>query len=214
MQTVKIGYFTRNSEGRQHYVIFKRHLKSAMTTSHKVLEQTDQLLRTFDTNQSNNPSNINMPLHANKSKLNVEAEIDRIIKNGLFEDLSDIGDISTLSTIPKDSTSNAYLVAKADGILSGILIFERVMKTVDTHVKCEWLKTDGDYIKKGERIGNICGRSQSILIAERLALNILQRMSGIATQTHKMVQAMKAVKSRTILLDTRKTAPGLRIIGM
>lgn len=148
-----------------------------------------------------------------KSPLNSDAEIQRVIDDGLHEDLSNRGDLSTLSTIPSDAMSAAYLLAKADGIISGLIIAERVFSTVDSSIKCEWLKKDGDTVSKGDIIGNISGKSQSILTAERLALNLMQRMSGIATQTNRMVQQIKMIKtSTTKLLDTRKTVPGLRIM--
>lgn len=145
-------------------------------------------------------------------KISIENEIERIIQTGLKEDLSNLGDITTLSTIPPTNISNCYFLAKASGIISGIKIAEKVFQTIDNSIKFHWLKCDGDTIIKGEQIGLLTGNSQSILTGERLALNLMQRMSGIATQTNKMVTKIKKIKSNTILLDTRKTVPGLRII--
>ena len=155
---------------------------------------------------------MNKNILCNKA-LNPDDEIKRVIENGLKEDLSNRGDLSTLSTIPSTAISEGYLLAKADGIISGINIAVRVFKTVDASIQFKWFKKDGDKVKKGDIIGNINGKSQSILTAERLSLNLMQRMSGIATQTNKMVSKIKELKtSKTKLLDTRKTVPGLRII--
>ena len=148
------------------------------------------------------------------SKLNVENEISRIIQAGLSEDLSDRGDVTTLSTIPSNRVSHAYFLAKANGVISGSRIGQRVFETVDPTIKFNWYKNDGEYVRKGDRIGTMIGNSQSILTGERLALNIMQRMSGIATQTNSMVSILRKINSNTTLLDTRKTAPGLRVLGM
>ena len=145
-------------------------------------------------------------------KINIENEIDRVIQTGLNEDLSNLGDVSTLGCVPKNGISNCYFLAKASGIVSGINIVERVFHKVDPNIKFHWFKCNGDYVTYGDQIGILSGNSQSILTSERLALNIMQRMSGIATQTYKMVKILKSIDSKTKLLDTRKTCPGLRIL--
>lgn len=182
--------------------------------SSPALNLVEGLISYLDKNMSNEEEKAgsNKSILCNKP-LDPEEEIKRVIDNGLKEDLSNRGDVSTLSTIPSTAMSQAYLLAKADGVISGIKIAMRVFQTVDASIKFEWFKKDGDSVKKGDIIGNISGKSQSILTAERLSLNLMQRMSGIATQTNKMVSKINALKtSKTKLLDTRKTVPGLRII--
>eukprot|EP01084_Bolivina_argentea_P256290 431439_1 len=181
--------------------------------SSSALKLIEGLLTYLDENMSTEEKKSEYsPILCNKP-LNTNDEINRVIDNGLQEDLSNRGDLSTLSTIPSTAISSAYLLAKADGIISGISIAERVFWRVDKTIKFEWFKKDGDSVKKGDIIGNINGKSQSILTAERLSLNLMQRMSGIATQTNKMVCKIRELKtSKTKLLDTRKTVPGLRII--
>lgn len=156
------------------------------------------------------PSKKRIKLSTNELK--IEEEIDRIITSGFNEDLSNRGDITTLSTIPSNKISDGYFLAKANGVISGIEIATKAFQYFDPNIKFTWNKKDGDNVKKGDIIGTINGKAQSILTAERLALNIMQRMSGIATQTNKMVSIIKKNNSKTKLLDTRKTAPGLRIL--
>jgi nicotinate-nucleotide pyrophosphorylase (carboxylating) len=135
--------------------------------------------------------------------------LDKIIKNALEEDLA-WGDITTESTIPNNSISNARLIAKEAGVLCGIDVFERVMKTVDNSINIAKNFKDGDSVDKGCIIAIIQGPSKSILSAERVALNLIQRMSGISTATANIVAKISSTKTK--IADTRKTTPGLRML--
>lgn len=134
--------------------------------------------------------------------------IEEHIKLALEEDLGD-GDHTSLSTIPANATGKARLVAKEDGIIAGLRIAKKVYKQVDENTSFTALMKDGDPIQKGDIIFTVEGKSISILSAERLALNYMQRMSGIATTTHEYMQLIKGTK--TTLLDTRKTTPLMRL---
>ncbi len=136
-------------------------------------------------------------------------KLNEIINNALQEDIG-WGDVTTESTIPKDKISSARLIAKQNGIMCGLDVFELVMATVDGNIKIDMHCSDGDYVEKGQLIASINGPSASILTAERVALNFLQRMSGIATQTAKMVELVKGTNAA--IVDTRKTTPGLRML--
>jgi len=133
--------------------------------------------------------------------------IDDIIKYSLEEDLGD-GDHSSLSTIPKDALGNARLIAKEDGVIAGLRVAKKVYKAVDDNTSFKAFVKDGDDIKIGDVIFEVRGKSISILSAERLALNFMQRMSGVATTTKKYVDIIKGTP--TTLLDTRKTTPLMR----
>ena len=133
--------------------------------------------------------------------------IDRIIKNALEEDIGS-GDITTTALIPEGSISNASLTAKGDFILAGLPFAKRTFELVDRNLKFRSLKKDGSHVKTGTVVAKIKGSTSSLLTAERTALNILQRLSGIATLTNEYVKAVKGL--RTGIADTRKTAPGLR----
>jgi len=135
--------------------------------------------------------------------------IDKIIKDALIEDMP-YGDITTDLLIPQESTSNAVLLAKENGILCGIDVAKRVFEILDGNIKFEKLKADGDYIQKGEVLAKIQGKTRAILMGERLALNLLQRMSGIATFTNMLAQKIKGYKAT--VTDTRKTIPLLRML--
>ncbi|TYK28977.1 nicotinate-nucleotide pyrophosphorylase [Cucumis melo var. makuwa] len=103
---------------------------------------------------------------------------------------------------------DAFFLAKEDGIVAGIALADMVFQEVDPSIRVEWSKKDGDYIRKGLQFGKVSGKAQSILVAERVALNFMQRMSGIATLTKAMADAA----SPACILETRKTAPGLRLV--
>lgn len=135
--------------------------------------------------------------------------LDTLIKMALREDIGD-GDHSTLACIPPTATGTAKMVAKADGILCGAEVGERVFTLVDNNLKVNLLKHDGDAIVKGDIVMTVEGPSGSILTAERTALNFMQRLSGIATETHRMVQMLNGL--HTQLLDTRKTTPNMRLL--
>ena len=135
--------------------------------------------------------------------------IDTIIKNALLEDLRD-GDHTSMATIPKHAIGKAVLVAKEAGIIAGIELAQKVFLAVDSGILFKALKCDGDKINIGDKIFEVSGKSISILSAERLALNFMQRMSGIATATSKIVHIVEGTKTR--ILDTRKTTPNLRTL--
>ena len=134
-------------------------------------------------------------------------DINRIIEEALTEDIGD-GDHTSLATIPKTALGEARLVIKENGILAGVNIAEKVFKKVDEELFFEIFINDGAKVKKGDVVFLVKGKSVSILSAERLALNFMQRMSGIATYTNKLTEQIKGFNTK--LLDTRKTTPLLR----
>ena len=134
--------------------------------------------------------------------------VDEIINLGLKEDMP-FGDCTTESIVPKDLKGSANLICKDNGTLCGISVFSRVFEILG-NAKFESDFKDGDTIKHGDIIGKVSGNVQSILMGERVALNILQRMSGIATNTKKYTDILNKYNSK--LLDTRKTTPGLRYL--
>lgn len=133
--------------------------------------------------------------------------IDEIIANALAEDIGN-GDHSTLSTIPKNKKGSARLLVKQNGILSGMEVAPKVFKKVDDQIIFTPLLKDGDAIQPGDIAFTVEGSSASILMAERLVLNFMQRMSGIATTTSLYVKEIAGLKAK--ILDTRKTTPLLR----
>ena len=135
--------------------------------------------------------------------------LDQLIKIALSEDIGD-GDHSTLACIPPDAVNAAKMVAKADGIICGTEVGERVFKLVDNSLIVNILKHDGEHITKGDVLMTIEGHAGSILTAERTALNFMQRMSGIATETNRMVSMLNGLDTK--LLDTRKTTPNMRLL--
>ena len=140
----------------------------------------------------------------------VKAErFDSIIKTALEEDLPQ-GDITSESVIDPDSFSEAIILAKEKGILAGIEVAHRVFQLIDNAVVFRKRLKDGQPFDPGQVLADLKGNSVSILKGERTALNFLQRLSGIATITHKFVEALKG--SKTVILDTRKTTPGLRAL--
>jgi len=132
--------------------------------------------------------------------------IDALIERALAEDIG-AGDVTTLSTVPAGRRATATFLAKEDGVLAGLAVAERVFAALSPQVALTWTHDDGDAVEAGTRFGTVEGPARPILTGERLALNLMQRMGGIATATRRMVDA--AGDGATIL-DTRKTAPGLR----
>lgn len=131
------------------------------------------------------------------------------LKLAIQEDIGD-GDHTSLATLPKDKTGNAKLMAKQNGIIAGLQVIARVFKEIDKTSQFKGLVNDGDKVNVGDTIATISGNVIGLLQAERLALNILQRMSGIATQTNLYVQKLEGLKTK--VLDTRKTTPGMRLL--
>ena len=134
--------------------------------------------------------------------------IDEYLIQALAEDVGD-GDITSLACIPKDRISKAKLIVKADGIIAGIEIAKRIFSLVDDTLKLKIEFNDGTQVRVGDIAFYIEGNAQSILTAERLVLNCMQRMSGIATKTNQLVSLLKGTNSK--LLDTRKTTPNFRV---
>lgn len=139
----------------------------------------------------------------------MKQQMDEIIYRALAEDIH-YGDITTDSLIKEECPVKGQLIAKEEGIMAGLEFFTRVFEILDQQVKITLAKKDGDPVQKGEVIGKLEGDARAILKGERTALNILQRMSGIATMTNHLVKAVEGTKARVV--DTRKTTPGLRII--
>ena len=135
--------------------------------------------------------------------------LDFFIENAINEDIGD-GDHSSLSCIPEDATGKAQLLIKQDGILAGIEISKKVFNKIDSSLSMQQFLFDGNEIYRGDRAFIIEGKVHSILKAERLVLNIMQRMSGIATTTK--IYANKLIGTKTKVLDTRKTTPGMRYL--
>jgi nicotinate-nucleotide pyrophosphorylase (carboxylating) len=133
--------------------------------------------------------------------------IDQIIENALAEDIGD-GDHTSLSCIPKDAKGKAKLLVKDKGILAGVAIAEKIFHKVDPDLKLTILLHDGASIENGDIVFFVEGSSVSILSSERLVLNFMQRMSGIATATNELTQLIKGTNAK--ILDTRKTTPLLR----
>ena len=136
-------------------------------------------------------------------------EIDNIIKNAIREDVGD-GDHSSLACIPKSAKGKAKLLVKADGILAGIDFARQVFAYIDENLEIETLIADGSLVKYGDIAFYVYGSSQSILKAERLVLNAMQRMSAIATKTSHFVKLVEGTGTK--ILDTRKTTPGIRAL--
>jgi len=132
---------------------------------------------------------------------------DSIIKTALKED-SARQDITTLATISSNAKSEAYIVAESKGILAGIDIAERVFRYFDRKIRFKKLKKDGSRIKPRQKIAKISGKTRTILSCERTALNFLQYLSGIATETSRYAEKVKGTKAS--VFDTRKTVPGFR----
>ncbi len=136
-------------------------------------------------------------------------KVRMIVKNALGEDLG-TGDITTENVIKKYETSKAEIFFKEDGVLAGLPVAELVFKELDDEVEFSILKEEGETVKIGDKVAEISGRTQSILKGERLALNFLQRLSGIATNTRDHVKKIEGTGARVV--DTRKTTPNLRIL--
>jgi len=137
------------------------------------------------------------------NKLQAEEAIDR----ALAEDLGK-GDVTTEALIPNDQQGRGFIVAKKEGILAGINIAKQAFHRVDPELKVELLIADGARVKPGSRIARVSGSIASIIKGERVALNFLQRLSGIASETNCYVEMVKGLPVR--IIDTRKTTPGLR----
>ncbi len=141
------------------------------------------------------------------SKKQFEKEIELIISNGIREDVGP-GDYSSLACIPEQAQGKAKLLVKDKGIIAGVELADQIFKYVDPSLHVTHFIKDGDRVSQGDIVFHVEGSSQSILKAERLVLNMMQRMSAIATKTNYYVSLVEGTKTR--ILDTRKTTPGIR----
>ena len=141
------------------------------------------------------------------SETQFENELQLIIQNGIREDVGE-GDHSSLACIPALAMGKAKLLVKEDGIIAGVAFAKMIFEYVDSALQTEIFITDGTPVKIGDVVFHVSGSSQSILKAERLVLNSMQRMSAIATKTMKYVDLLKGTNTK--ILDTRKTTPGFR----
>jgi len=141
------------------------------------------------------------------TEVQFQKELELIIKNGIREDIGE-GDHSSLACIPKSALGKAKLLVKDKGIIAGVEFAKMIFNEVDSNLKIETFIPDGSLVKFGDVVFHVSGSSQSILKAERLVLNSMQRMSAIATKTKKYVDLLDGTATK--ILDTRKTTPGFR----
>jgi nicotinate-nucleotide pyrophosphorylase (carboxylating) len=139
----------------------------------------------------------------------VSQPVVKIIKNALAEDIG-TGDITTQATVSGKKKGRALAIAKDDFVIAGVDVFAETFKCLDKNIKVKKIINDGSRVKKGALIAEVSGSLSGILKAERVSLNLFQRMSGIATLTAKYVEAVRGFKA--VILDTRKTVPNLRIL--
>lgn len=141
--------------------------------------------------------------------MTIEEYLDQFIENAIKEDVGD-GDHTSLSCIPASEKGRMHLIIKQNGILAGVEVALRVFRKIDKDIKLRLFLPDGSEVKKGDIVLEVEGKVQSLLLAERLVLNIMQRMSGIATKTSRYVSKLNGLKTK--VLDTRKTTPGMRLL--
>ncbi|MGN0812913.1 MAG: carboxylating nicotinate-nucleotide diphosphorylase [Candidatus Coproplasma sp.] len=134
--------------------------------------------------------------------------MDRLIKQALEEDIGN-EDVTTCSVMPEYKKGIVKLICKQDGVICGLNVFERAFKLLDENTEVNFFFKDGDEVKKGQKVAIITGDIRVLLSGERVALNYLQRMSGIATYTRSVVKLLEGCKTK--LLDTRKTTPNMRV---
>ena len=133
-----------------------------------------------------------------------------LIDEALAEDLGGHGDLSSDGAVPDSTLGQAALVAKESGVLAGLPVAQAVFHHVDRHLEVDWRLRDGDGVQAGDVVGHVRGRLQTLLTAERTALNFVQRLSGIATVTAQYVKAVQGTGA--VVLDTRKTTPAFRVL--
>lgn len=143
------------------------------------------------------------------SETQFNKELELIISNAIREDVGD-GDHSSLACIPSEAQGKAKLLVKDEGVIAGVEFAKMVFNYVDAEMKVETFINDGEEVVYGDVVFHVSGRSQSILKAERLVLNAMQRMSAIATKTREFVDLLEGTNTK--ILDTRKTTPGIRAI--
>lgn len=142
------------------------------------------------------------------NKITMTLQADQLIREALREDISS-EDVTTNSVLKEAVKGEVDLICKQDGIIAGLDVFRRVFQLLDEKTEAEFYCADGDEVKKGQLMGKVTGDIRVLLSGERVALNYLQRMSGIASYTHSVAELLKG--SGTKLLDTRKTTPNMRI---
>lgn len=136
--------------------------------------------------------------------------VDEHIKRALREDITS-EDVSTAAVMPEAHRGTVELIAKQDGVIAGLRVFERTFKILDPAARFDASVSDGQRISSGQLLGIVHADVRALLSGERVALNYLQRMSGIATKTRQAVDALAEAGSKTVIVDTRKTTPGMRI---
>ena len=136
--------------------------------------------------------------------------VDEHIKRALREDITS-EDVSTAAVMPEAHRGAVELIAKQDGVIAGLQVFERTFKILDPAARFDAAVSDGQRISSGQLLGVVHADVRALLSGERVALNYLQRMSGIATKTRQAVDALADAGSKTVIVDTRKTTPGMRI---
>ncbi len=132
-----------------------------------------------------------------------------VVESALKEDIG-TGDITSMLTVPEQAVSRAVISVREDGVIAGMDAAEMAFSVVDPHVRFERIVSDGDRVSRGQALAVVEGRSRSLLAGERIALNFLQRLSGIATKTAYFVSLVEGTKAKVV--DTRKTTPGLRAL--
>ncbi|WP_306537765.1 carboxylating nicotinate-nucleotide diphosphorylase [Megasphaera sp.] len=142
------------------------------------------------------------------NNVTMKLQADPLILQALQEDITG-EDVTTNAILPEDSRGQAELLAKADGIVAGLAVFARAFTLLDEGVEVRFTVKDGDTVRKGQKLADVTGSMRSILSAERVGLNYLQRMSGIATYTRQIAKLLEG--SRVKLVDTRKTTPNMRV---
>ncbi|HZK44281.1 MAG TPA: carboxylating nicotinate-nucleotide diphosphorylase [Syntrophomonadaceae bacterium] len=135
--------------------------------------------------------------------------LEELIKKTLYEDIGH-GDITTLNLINAEEEATGVFYIKADGVIAGLEIAKAVFNILEPEIKFTSYKKDGDLVVSGDVVAKVAGKTRTLLTGERLALNFMQRLSGIATKTHAMVEKIKHQKAE--IVDTRKTTPGLRVL--
>jgi nicotinate-nucleotide pyrophosphorylase (carboxylating) len=135
--------------------------------------------------------------------------MDEIIKSALKEDIG-TGDVTTLCTVPASKIVSGRFTAKSAGVICGLSLVKRIFQIIDPSVELKIYSKDGDYVERGAVIAEIAGNARAILSGERVALNFLQHLSGIATKTRECVLAISGTKA--VIADTRKTSPNLRVL--
>lgn len=143
--------------------------------------------------------------------MEITNQIKQLVEMAFAEDLADKGDITTKSTIAPDTNITAFMVAREDGIVAGIDLSTYVFSKMPSNLRVETFVKDGEAVKAGQKILSVTGNAQDILSSERIALNFLTHLSGIASETARYVAAVKHTKAK--ILDTRKTLPAYRVLA-